>query len=542
MATLLYKRKDGTYGRINQYMFGSTPVVQETGDSLVYVMSQKAVTDEINLILEKLEAIYIPTKVSEFENDAKYQTEDDVNARIKELIGTAPEALDTLGEIADKLAEGSEAIEALNQVLEGKVNKEDLDDYYTKSEIDWGKDELVNEFEQRLEDIDERFDEVYDIEEIESILGDFVKKDELPEGYDDTEIKDRLQSLESIDHSQFATKEELKDVEIDLSDYYKKSEVDKKIAEAVTGGEIDLEGYATKEDLKKYYTKDEASSAFATKEDLENVEVDLDDYYTKSEVDKKISEIETSGNVDLSNYYTKDEIDAFKFVSEDDVITRGDLDDIFGDDYPSLDAENYYTKDEIENKFYDKKTIDEKLSQIEGGEGSYDDTELKNRIEALESKESYDDSELRGRIETLEGKEEYDDTDIKQRIAALEGKEDKDTVYDDAEIKRQLQDLNSKVEDIEIPSIEGLASKEWVLLQEYMTNDDLDGYMGDINDSLGELKEAVKNAYDDSELRGRIETLEGKVDSKPNIWTGSQGDYDSIGNKDNNTIYIILSE
>lgn len=417
MATLLYKRKDGTYGRINQYMFGSTPVVQETGDSLVDVMSQKAVTDEINLILEKLEAIYIPTKVSEFENDAKYQTEDDVDARIKELIGTAPEALDTLGEIADKLAEGSEAIEALNQVLEGKVNKEDLDDYYTKSEVDWGKDELIKEFEQRLDDIDERFDEVYDIEEIESILGDFVKKDELPEGYDDTEIKDRLQSLESIDHSQFLTEHQdlsnlvtkdelessLKEVEVDLSDYYKKSEVDKKIAEAVTGGEIDLEGYATKEDLKKYYTKDEANSAFATKEDLKNVKVDLDDYYTKSEVDKKISEIETNGNVDLSNYYTKDEIDAFKFVSEDDVITRGDLDDIFGDDYPSLEAGNYYTKDEIENKFYDKETIDEKLSKIEGGEGTYDDTALKNRIEALESKESYDDSELRGRIETLEG-------------------------------------------------------------------------------------------------------------------------------------------
>ena len=157
-----------------------------------------------------------------------------------------------------------------------------------------------------------------------------------------------------------------------------------------------------------------------------------------------------------------------------------------------------------------------KKSEIPQEAIPYDDTEIKKRIDALEKKEDkdtvYDDTELRGRIETLEGKEEYDDSSIKQRLTALEEKEDKDTVYDDAEIKKQLQELNSKVEDIEIPSVDGLASKEWVLQQEYMTNDDLDGYMGDINDSLGELKEAVKNTYDDSELRGRIETLEKKED------------------------------
>ena len=46
--------------------------------------------------------------------------------------------------------------------------------------------------------------------------------------------------------------------------------------------------------------------------------VDLSDYYTKSEVDKKIENIDTS-EVDLSNYYTKQEINNKGFVTDSDV-------------------------------------------------------------------------------------------------------------------------------------------------------------------------------------------------------------------------------
>ena len=62
-----------------------------------------------------------------------YATKQDVDNRIQDVIGTAPEALDTLGEIADALGKDSDAISAINGVLAGKVNKEDV---YTKSNID----------------------------------------------------------------------------------------------------------------------------------------------------------------------------------------------------------------------------------------------------------------------------------------------------------------------------------------------------------------------------------------------------------------------
>lgn len=74
------------------------------------------------------------TVTNEYTNTLKqYATKAEVDSRIEGVIGTAPEALDTLGEIAEKLTSDSDAIAAINSVLTGKANS---DDVYTKSEID----------------------------------------------------------------------------------------------------------------------------------------------------------------------------------------------------------------------------------------------------------------------------------------------------------------------------------------------------------------------------------------------------------------------
>lgn len=62
-----------------------------------------------------------------------YATKAEVDGRIEGIIGTAPAALDTLGEIADRLEGDSDAIAAINGVLSGKANSADV---YTKSEVD----------------------------------------------------------------------------------------------------------------------------------------------------------------------------------------------------------------------------------------------------------------------------------------------------------------------------------------------------------------------------------------------------------------------
>ena len=65
---------------------------------------------------------------------------------------------------------------------------------------------------------------------------------------------------------------------------------------------------------------------------------------------------------------------------------------------------------------------------------------------------SYDDSELRGRVETLEQKEDkdtiYDDSVLKERVEKLEQKEDKDTIYDDSVLKERVAVVEQKIVDI----------------------------------------------------------------------------------------------
>lgn len=75
----------------------------------------------------------VPTNVSNFTNDANYQTETDVNNAIQAIVGAAPEALDTLGEIAEKLKDGDDVVAALTVTVSAKANSADV---YTKAEID----------------------------------------------------------------------------------------------------------------------------------------------------------------------------------------------------------------------------------------------------------------------------------------------------------------------------------------------------------------------------------------------------------------------
>ena len=99
----------------------------------------------------------------------------------------------------------------------------------------------------------------------------------------------------------------------------------------------------------------------------------------------------------------------------------------------------------------DKQTLavsGNKLSISNGNEvdlPQYDDSAVKERLTALESKPDkdtvYDDSEIKGKVATLEAK----DTSLESRIQALEDKPDNDTVYNDTELRTSLGALSDKV-------------------------------------------------------------------------------------------------
>lgn len=71
-----------------------------------------------------------------------FATKAEVDTRVEGIIGTAPAALDTLGEIADRLSEDSDALNAINAVLTGKANAADV---YTKAEADAKHTAITND-------------------------------------------------------------------------------------------------------------------------------------------------------------------------------------------------------------------------------------------------------------------------------------------------------------------------------------------------------------------------------------------------------------
>lgn len=72
-------------------------------------------------------------KVSELENDANYQSASQVDARIQEVVAAAPEALDTLKELADALGNDPDFAGTVTTELAKKANSIDV---YTKEEAD----------------------------------------------------------------------------------------------------------------------------------------------------------------------------------------------------------------------------------------------------------------------------------------------------------------------------------------------------------------------------------------------------------------------
>lgn len=80
-----------------------------------------------------------PTKVSQFTNDVEFQTAAQVETiaqnKIKVVVGTAPEALDTLKELADALGNDANFAGTITTQLAGKVNSSDLTSI-TTTEID----------------------------------------------------------------------------------------------------------------------------------------------------------------------------------------------------------------------------------------------------------------------------------------------------------------------------------------------------------------------------------------------------------------------
>lgn len=157
---------------------------------------------------------------------------------------------------------------------------------------------------------------------------------------------------------------------------------------------------------------------------------------------------------------------------------------------------------------------------------AYDDEPLKTRIKALEDKEDkdtiYNDTEVKQGIKANESAiqgVEHDLTALRThtdaRIEALENKEDKDTIYDDSAVRGQITALDDKNTELtnRVQALEDKPDKDTVY-------DDtaLAGRVTALETTVPANKQAqdTKNAEldaKDKELEGKITALENKVDN-----------------------------
>lgn len=122
----LSKEVEGIFTNITTVQ---TSVEKEIADRTA---ADKALSDKIDAI----EIPEVPTKVSELENDAKYQSDSEVDSRIQNVIGSAPEALDALKELADSLGNDPDFAGTVTKELAKKANKTEVELKANQSDVD----------------------------------------------------------------------------------------------------------------------------------------------------------------------------------------------------------------------------------------------------------------------------------------------------------------------------------------------------------------------------------------------------------------------
>ena len=212
-----------------------------------------------------------------------YATETYVDNKVADLVNSAPEALDTLGELATALENHEDAYDALLETVGNKATKQELED--AKTEL---SESIVSETDE-FHIVDDAGNIVASIDAngvttttvtAQSVV---INGNSVEEHIDDTDIHVTAGEKAAWNaKSNFSgSYNDLTDkpAPTDLSDYYTKIEVDT----AIENAEADLTGYATEEyvtdainnidipetDLTNYYTKTETNTAIeSAKEEL----------------------------------------------------------------------------------------------------------------------------------------------------------------------------------------------------------------------------------------------------------------------------------
>ena len=204
----------------------------------------------------------------------------------------------------------------------------------------------------------------------------------------------------------------------------------------------------------------------------------LEHLATQDAVDKiaqRVEQLESKPEINVTNFATNSKVTAV----ENRVL--------------ALENKSVVTHEELENAGYAKTTDLTNLAANSKVEA------VESRVLALENKPTIDTNEFAKKSEIPQG---YDDSALSGRVSALEAKQDKDTIYNDEEIKRRLTTLEGKTDNF----ITGVSvNKEGSNVT--LTYNYVDGQTKNVSFTDSDT---VNVAYDDSGLKQRITNLENR--------------------------------
>ena len=257
----------GPYGYIEESNYNSISNAASTGKNNTDKEQSEEIANLNEAVAATAEAVAentnnIETLQSDVQEikDAGYQTEDDVKTAIAEVVDGAPEALDTLKEIAEKLSDNDDAVANLvNSVSEAKSAADAAD-----AKADAVKEELTAEVEKKAdaETLDETNAAV-------AALSDRVDAIEVPslDGYATQDwVNEQGFLKEHQDISDLATKEEVNN-EVNRATA-KEAELEEALnQEAVraTAAESELQGAVTAEQARAEAKEAELEESLAKK-------------------------------------------------------------------------------------------------------------------------------------------------------------------------------------------------------------------------------------------------------------------------------------
>lgn len=274
----------GFGGTINEFWAFVFSIKNKVDKKEGYDLSKNDFTDELKAKLDGIEehANYI-TKVSQLENDLKYQTEEEVKQMISDLVDGADDALDTLKELAEALGNDpnfattiTNKLTDLRTALTEEVNRakeaeaalgaavaavQDNLEYgldQINKKIDTVKADLKAEIDRVEKKVDKNAEDIKDLEdkvnqgngELEKELKDLIQKEKDERIAADNEIKESVNDLKTL-HINDKASLESKIAEETANRTNADTVLDSKINEEITNRQADTLALQGKIDQEK---------------------------------------------------------------------------------------------------------------------------------------------------------------------------------------------------------------------------------------------------------------------------------------------------